>query len=199
MPRGLPGAPPVWAAAARTAYLAGTPVSQLEKAYGVSASTLYGWIDRVITADGGFVEAPVPRRRPFAGAAGGISRAGRATLVRRLWRAADAQMSQLERRIAALDPAAPPGDAEAKALGLIARIVRELVALDAAQGAGEARVSREDPDHEQPLTAAGREREAARIAQLRAEIARRLAGADDAGAAEAAGDDDAADDGADGA
>lgn len=196
MPRGLPGTPPVWAAAARTAYLEGTPVSQLEKAYGVSASTLYGWIDRIITEDGHYSEAPVPRRRPFAGAAGGVSRASRATLVRRLWRAADAQMSQLERRIAALDPAAPPGDAEAKALGLIARIVRELVALDLA---ATPKPTGEDRDDDRPLTSAERGREDARIAQLRADIARRLAGADEGTEAGVSGRDIASDDGTDGA
>ena len=187
--------PPDWASAAREAYLAGTPVAELAVRHKASSGKLYGWIDRIVNVDGSYLDAPVPRRRVLTASASEASRLARATLVRRLWRAADTQMSQLERRIAALDPAAPPSDAEAKALGLIARIVRELVALDLA---ATHKPTGEDRDDDRPLTAAERGRESARIAQLRADISRRLAGADASTEAGVSGGDNAGDDGADG-
>lgn len=181
--------PPVWASAARQAYLDGTSLAKLQATYKASPSTLYIWIDRVVAADGSITLQPVPRRRIAAPGPSAAQQTLRVALVRRLWRAADAQMRQLERRIAALDPEAPPGDAEAKALGLIARIVRELMTLDAASAASH-KPSGGEKDDERPFSAADRERETARIAQLRAEIARRLAGDDDGAEAVDAGRDD---------
>jgi hypothetical protein len=182
--------PPGWATEAREAYLAGETLASLQRRHQASVAMLYTWIDRVVGEDGSIRQAPVPRRRRLAAAASPAARSGRATLVRRLWRAADAQMCQLERRIAALDPQAPPGDAEAKALGLIARIVRELVALDAAANETAGGHSADD----RALSAAERSREGARVAKLRAEIARRLAVDVDDAAPGSAGADDAADD-----
>ena len=61
------------------------------------------------------------------------SKLPRDKLVQRLWAAAEAEMTALEARLTALPPGDPLREEGAKALGLLARLIKDLLALDAAR------------------------------------------------------------------
>jgi hypothetical protein len=54
----------------------------------------------------------------------------RRRLVARLWRAVEAEITALEARLGGLAPDDPAREEGAKQLGLLARLIRDLVALD---------------------------------------------------------------------
>ena len=54
----------------------------------------------------------------------------RRKLVARLWRAVDAEITALEARLGGLSPEDPAREEGAKQLGLLAKLIRDLVALD---------------------------------------------------------------------
>jgi hypothetical protein len=54
----------------------------------------------------------------------------RRKLVARLWRAVEAEITALEARLGGLSPDDPAREEGAKQLGLLAKLVRDLVALD---------------------------------------------------------------------
>lgn len=62
-------------------------------------------------------------------------------LVQRLWAAAEAEMTALEARLTALPPGDPLREEGAKALGLLARLIKDLMALDAAKPTVQAQAS----------------------------------------------------------
>ena len=76
-------------------------------------------------------------------------RFGRRTLVTRLWRTAERQVADIETRLieAGGDPATLERDA--KTLAVLARTVRDLVAIDAEQKRG-AKADRNDDEKEAP-------------------------------------------------
>lgn len=87
---------------------------------------------------------PVSHSAPVAPA-----RFGRRTLVSRLWRTAERQVADIEARLieAGGDPATLERDA--KTLAVLARTVRDLVAIDAEQKRG-AKTDRNDEDRQAP-------------------------------------------------
>ncbi len=89
---------------------------------------------------------------------------GRKAVVTRLWRAAQRQLDAHEARLDELPKGAAANESEAKALAVLARTVRELVALDAAAP------GREDRSNDDLSPAAGLRH----VAELRKELARRL-------------------------
>lgn len=89
---------------------------------------------------------------------------GRKAVVTRLWRAAQRQLDAHEARLEELPKGAAASESEAKALAVLARTVRELVALDAASP------GREDRSTDELSPAAGLRH----VAELRKELARRL-------------------------
>lgn len=89
---------------------------------------------------------------------------GRKAVVTRLWRAAQRQLDAHEARLDELPKGAAASESEAKALAVLARTVRELVALDAASP------GREDKSNDELSPAAGLRH----VAELRKELARRL-------------------------
>ncbi|OYW67913.1 MAG: hypothetical protein B7Z40_05135 [Bosea sp. 12-68-7] len=89
---------------------------------------------------------------------------GRKAVVTRLWRAAQRQLDAHEARLDELPKGAAASESEAKALAVLARTVRELVALDAAAP------GREDKSKDELSPAAGLRH----VAELRKELARRL-------------------------
>lgn len=89
---------------------------------------------------------------------------GRKAVVTRLWRAAQRQLDAHEARLDELPKGAAASESEAKALAVLARTVRELVALDAASP------GREDKANDELSPAAGLRH----VAELRKELARRL-------------------------
>ncbi|MFG1424417.1 helix-turn-helix domain-containing protein [Roseixanthobacter liquoris] len=142
--------PPKAAGQARALYEAGTPIRQIAAETGLSLASVYFWADRIVEKDGTVHHAPAPRR--YVGrTTKSPSRSRRRAFLARLWHAAERQMDEIDARIAALDaadasPARPgargPGardsEKDAKALAVLARVVRELGALDGEGAAGKA-------------------------------------------------------------
>ncbi|MDQ0506567.1 hypothetical protein [Xanthobacter agilis] len=129
---------PASAGLARRLYAEGVPIAEICARTGLSTGAAYHWIDREVDADGTIRVAPIGRRasktflpRPDT--------PPRTRLLARLWRAAERQVADIEARVENAAPreggGAPPrlaADAEkdARALALIARTVRELVAAE---------------------------------------------------------------------
>lgn len=89
---------------------------------------------------------------------------GRKAVVTKLWRAAQRQLDAHEARLDELPKGAAATEADAKALAVLARTVRELVALEATTA------GREDKSNDDLSPAAGLRH----VAELRKELARRL-------------------------
>ena len=145
----VPSARPARGALARRLYLEGASMAEIRRQTGLSSATVYYWIDRERGPDGTTLFNPVPRRTapPVGGqpakarssdklppaASGKPDRRG---LLKRLWRAAERQIDEIEGRLAR---AAEPGDQaprpepekDARALAVMARTLRELTALEA--------------------------------------------------------------------
>ncbi|MEP9352061.1 hypothetical protein ABLE93_00530 [Xanthobacter sp. KR7-65] len=135
---------PARCALARSLYIAGASMAEIRRQTGFSSAGAYYWIDREVTGDGAVRFSPVPRRtvqpaggRPVPAPAGRPDRKG---LLRRLWRAAERQINEIEDRLArAADPvaedaaprAAADTEKDARALAVLARTLRELSALEA--------------------------------------------------------------------
>jgi hypothetical protein len=91
----------------------------------------------------------------------------RATLVDRLWRAADRQAAEIEARLASDEAADKDRERDARTLAVLARTVRELMAIDGKQDKPSRETEQDDP-MPRDLDAL-RDALAARIGQLRAE------------------------------
>jgi len=89
---------------------------------------------------------------------------GRKTVVTKLWRAAKRQLDAHEARLDGLPAGAGASEADAKALAVLARTVRELIALEGATAPRENKAT-DDADPAAGLRYA---------AELRKELARRL-------------------------
>jgi hypothetical protein len=89
---------------------------------------------------------------------------GRKAVVSKLWRAAKRQLEAHEARLDELPQGAAASESDAKALAVLARTVRELVALDGATA------SQEGKPTDELSPAAGLRH----VAELRKELARRL-------------------------
>ncbi|PTM38746.1 hypothetical protein [Bosea sp. 124] len=89
---------------------------------------------------------------------------GRKAVVTKLWRAAKRQLDAHEARLDELPKGAAASEADAKALAVLARTVRELVALEAAT------LGREDKSNDDLSSTAGLRH----VAELRRELARRM-------------------------
>lgn len=143
----VPSARPARGALARRLYLEGASMAEIRRQTGLSSATVYYWIDREMGPDGTFLFNPVPRRtahpvggRPAkvrdakvpASASGKPDRRG---LLKRLWRAAERQIDEIEGRLAReADPSEAPHpepEKDARALAVLARTLRELTALEA--------------------------------------------------------------------
>lgn len=110
------------------------------------------------------------RKRPARKAARPPSPAARLRMMGRLWTAAEAQMAEIEARLQRLaegEGSARDGVQDARALAILARVMRDLSALDAA--ARKARAEAAPPAGAAPLSPEG-------PGAFRAELARRLAG-----------------------
>ncbi len=99
----------------------------------------------------------IKTRRP------GITR--RRRIVSRLWQTAEKQVDEVENRLAALREDPQALEREAKTLAIIARTVRDLVAIDDEAGASRAAEKRNDNAHLTPARA---------LAEFRRELAERL-------------------------
>ncbi|MFG1229399.1 terminase gpP N-terminus-related DNA-binding protein [Xanthobacter wiegelii] len=144
----VPSARPARGVLARRLYLEGASMAEIRRQTGLSSATVYYWIDRERGPDGTFLFNPVPRRtahpvggrpakarteKPSGNRSGKPDRRG---LLKRLWRAAERQIDEIEGRLArAVDPGdeapRPEPEKDARALAVLARTLRELTALEA--------------------------------------------------------------------
>jgi hypothetical protein len=121
---------------ARELYLAGATMDRIRAETGLSSWTAYRWID-----GRGVSGAPplpaLPRRRPLMRRSRRIAKNERAALVARMMRAADLQVIEIEQRLAQAGQEGQEGhvpadrEREARVLAVLAKTLRELIALDA--------------------------------------------------------------------
>lgn len=134
-------------AKARAMYLEGATLASIRASLGVPSGTLYFWLD----GGAGDERLPViPRRRPaMVGQRRKALKGSRPSLIARLWRTAERQVAEIESRLVAAggDPASLERDA--KTLSVLARTVRDLVALDNDSGQG-TRTDKTDDEAEIP-------------------------------------------------
>ncbi len=122
---------PEQVALARQMYLDGAPVAQIRKACEMEQGALYYWLDGGPKAGERHLE-PLPRRS--AGRKPPASRraptGNRAKLVGRLWRAAEAQVREIEARLKRHRQQPDEGERDARSLAVLVKTLRELSALD---------------------------------------------------------------------
>lgn len=125
-------------ARARSQYAAGELVAMICETNKMSRHALYYWVDGgpkfgprhlpPLERRGG--GATARERRRFSG--------DRVALVRRIWRTAEAQVRDIEDRLAAAGQEPPERERDARMLAVLVKTLRELVAIDAALPAGKA-------------------------------------------------------------
>jgi hypothetical protein len=113
---------------ARQMYAGGEPVAHICQVCDMSAGTLYFWLDGG-PPDGEGHLAPLPRRRV------GVRRqlrlkGDRVALVARVWRTADAQVRDIEHRLARHQQQPDERERDARTLAVLVKTMRELSALD---------------------------------------------------------------------
>lgn len=173
---------PPSAGLARQLYAEGVPIAEICARTGLSTGSAYHWIDREVAADGSVTLRPSGRRAGPARPALPMRPTSpapppRARLLARLWRAAERQVEEIETRMHAAS--APPGAAprpaaeaekDARALALIARTLRELVAAeDDASGTRDGAPTNSVPPGAEDGDDSGRD-----LDDFRRELARRL-------------------------
>jgi hypothetical protein len=153
---------PEQVALARRLYVEGAPVSAIAAAIGASSvGIVYRCLDGAFADGTGVDPAPIPRRRPGVRLLG---RSGsRAALVARLWRAAEQQVDEIERRLQAAGLELTEREGNARTLAVVVKTLRELAAFDEANAA-KTRETTHDDDDAVPID----------LDELRRELARRI-------------------------
>lgn len=135
-------------AQARALYASGHSIRAIQDETGLRPTRIYFWLDHDLGPDGLPRARPLPRRRPGRSLTPAAAARRRLLLAQRIWRAAEAQVCEIETRLSALDPAPGAAERDARALAVLARVVREMTALDGtatpAKGASEAGAGADD-------------------------------------------------------
>ncbi|MGU3492733.1 hypothetical protein ACLBXM_01710 [Xanthobacteraceae bacterium A53D] len=114
-------------AKARAMHACGRKPKDIRAETGLTAGQIRYWTRREGTERA--VDTP-PRYPAAVTRVDGV--AGRRQLIGRLWRAAEGQVSEIEARLGQADDVAPrDGERDARTLAVLARVMRELAALDA--------------------------------------------------------------------
>jgi hypothetical protein len=134
--------PPETIARARRMYAEGEPVLFICRSCGIGRDTLYRWIDGG-TVTGEQRLEPLPRRAEGTARPPRVHRrrrrrtkGDRVALVQRLWRAAEAQVRDVEECLARGEQPPPEHQQGARTIATLAKTMRELIALDEAEGRG---------------------------------------------------------------
>jgi AcrR family transcriptional regulator len=157
---------PAEIAQARQMYLDGVTVSQICKACEMSIGALYYWLDGGPTT-GEHHLVPLPRRNVGRPPARRRLSGDRVALVSRLWRTAEAQVREIEERLALNRQQPDERERDARTLAVLVKTLRELSALDDAKDAakrGTAPQANTDDDDAGPRD----------IDEFRRELARRM-------------------------
>lgn len=159
--RESPCAPPGKAdiACAREMYVEGFTVARILTQCNMSSGTLYYWLNGGPTKAGAPALPPIPRRRAVAGKRRRAPRGDAVPLHARLYRTAERQVRDIERRLARAGRPTGEREADARMLALLVKTLRDLAGLNLPGGEG---------------MSAAQERPAADIEAMRAELARRL-------------------------
>lgn len=140
--------PPEMIALGRTFYAKGMPVAEIGKRTSIPHSTLYHHLG-VKPPKGGASLPPIPLRRDQAMRVRRASaKTSRPALIARLWSTAERQVAEIETRLIEAGGDAATLERDAKTLSVLARTVRDLVALDEAGKAKNNRSTTEVPDGE---------------------------------------------------
>jgi hypothetical protein len=154
---------PEQVALARRLYTEGAPVSAIAAAIGASSvGIIYRCFDGEFPDGSGISPAPIPRRRRGVRLFRGSGR--RVALVKRLWRAAEQQVEQIEQRLKAAGLELNERDGNARSLAVLVKTLRELVAFDELNAANARKASPDDDDDAVPTD----------LEDLRRELARRI-------------------------
>ena len=127
----------------RQQYADGVPVPQICAENGVSQRVLYYWIDGG-PPDPARRLPPIPRRAPRGGSKN--TRETRRQLVAKLWSTAERQVDEIEQRLAGVGQQSSEPERDARALAVLVKTLRELVAFDEAHPAAQTRTEPEDDE-----------------------------------------------------
>ncbi len=163
--------PPETVAAVRRRYADGDSVAAILAATGIASSgVLYRCLDgRHDDGSGAPLPLPpLPRRRTRKPAGDHDVPSRRKALVDRIWRSAEAQVDQIEARLAQSGLAGEESERGARTLAIVVRTLRELTAFDAARRAEERATdpSSKTAENDKPVPR--------NIDDLRRELARKL-------------------------
>ncbi|WP_127090144.1 hypothetical protein [Aquabacter cavernae] len=127
-----PSPQPEPGARVRALYAAGRAVRDIRAETGLSYARIYYWLDNDTAPDGLPRPRPLPRRKRRRPVPPALAAERRQLLAQRIWRAAEAQVGEIEARMGALESGPAQAERDARALAVLARVVRDLSALDAA-------------------------------------------------------------------
>ena|SRR6185437_3688679 len=119
---------PETALRARQMYIEKFAVQEILAATGLKRWKLYFWLNGGPTINGECALPPIPLRKLVKRRR--ISKARRIALVTRMMRAAERQLGEIEKRLAAPAPEAAEWVRDARLMAVLAKTLRELTALD---------------------------------------------------------------------
>jgi hypothetical protein len=155
----------------RALYIENKPVVEILATTGMSMGTFYHrCVHGVACGDGPSLPA-LPFRRKVRGHGMRALDRSRATLVGRLWRAAERQVHEIESRLSRTNGPADERERDMRRLAIVVKTLRELTQLDAAGAKSKPDKAQEDNDDSGPRDMDEFRRELAR--RLEAIIARR--------------------------
>ncbi len=131
---------------ARQRYADGKPVRVILAETGLNLDQLYDWLDGAPQPDGSILLPPIPRRRTIVRRS---SRAAtRVALVTRMMRATEMQVHEIEQRLGGEAAEPTSRERDARMLAVLAKTMRELIALDTQNSAdtGEGKPAQTDDD-----------------------------------------------------
>lgn len=134
-------------AQARQMYLDGVKVADIRRTTGMTDGQLYYWLDGG-PPDGEQHLPPLPRRRivPRRSPRRRKLSGDRVALVSRLWRTAEAQVRDIEERLAHHQQQPDDRERDARTLAVLVKTMRELVALDDIRDGGASPAESEHDD-----------------------------------------------------
>ena len=154
--------PPEVVALARQLYAVGEPVDSILAQTELSAGTLYKCLAGRYDDGRGVKPQPMALRR--SGIRIRRPGGGRAALVARLWSAAEKQVQDIEQRAMAAGLELGERESNARMLAVVARTLRELVAVDRAKEPRGKPAAKEDHDESPPRN----------VDDLRRELAKKI-------------------------
>jgi hypothetical protein len=131
----------------RRLYREGCTVEQIVAESGVrNLDHFYGCLDGRYPDGSGEAPAPIPRRRP------GMRRwsGNRAALVERMWRTAELQVEKIEDRLEVAGLELAERESNTRMFAIVAKTLRELSAVDAANKPRGKEASKDDDDDAPP-------------------------------------------------